>query len=104
MKYFLLSFILFSSLIPYFPGGKLHSYGYTDPNDPGNYFFVDGKWEIKDKNSCITINYSRDNIFTPGDYWCDPIIEINTKVFTYNLSGENVTMYRVSDGRIRTKS
>ncbi len=85
----------------YFPNGQLHSYGYTDPNDPKSYFFADGSWEIKGNSSCITINYSSDNSFDQGSYWCDTIVEIKTKIFIYKSSDKNVTMHRVSNGKIK---
>lgn len=83
----------------YFENGKLHGYGYTDPEDKSSYFFADAKWEIKGNNSCITIIYSSNDTFTAGDYWCDKIIKMDRSVFIYNSGGENVTMFRVTDGK-----
>lgn len=85
----------------YFPNGQFHAYGYTDTEDANSYFFADGSWEIKNGESCITINYSSDNSFNLGERWCDKIVKINKSVFVFNDGQEDVTMFRVTDGNLK---
>ena len=84
----------------YFPNGQVHSYGYTDPGDEKSYYFGDGVWEIRDGSRCITITYSSDKDYETGYTWCNRIVEINAKVFTFESSDTHKTMRRVSDGKL----
>ncbi|TMP28085.1 hypothetical protein CWB99_01245 [Pseudoalteromonas rubra] len=81
----------------YFADGSLKSWGQI-PETPVKYK-LEGTYQVKHKfklSSCLTISKTSHPEFIPtGTHWCDEIIKLNDKVFTFKSSnGKMTTLYR----------
>lgn len=78
----------------YMENGTYHSYGYVPPTFE-TYVYADGKWEVENGFSCITINYDSLGIFPSGEKICNKVIKINNDVFIFESYGKEIEMKRI---------
>ena len=82
-----------------FPDGRYHTYGYF-PDGNETYFFADGRWNIDDGISCITVEYESSKTYKPGDIVCNRIVKIDSSVYIFDSNGDHITMKRISSGKL----
>ena len=82
-----------------FPDGRYHTYGYF-PDGNETYFFADGRWNIDDGISCITVECESSKTYKPGDIVCNRIVKIDSSVYIFDSNGDHITMKRISSGKL----
>jgi hypothetical protein len=83
----------------YMENGTYHSYGYMPP-EYEIYIYFDGNWEIENGSSCITVKYDSVGVFSPGERFCNKIIEITDKVFIFESYGKQIEMKKIHNAKL----